>query len=101
MMIEFSIVPIGKGTSLSPVIARVMRIIIDSGIPYRANPMGTVMEGDWSRLMSIVQQCHEEAMKDADRVVTTIKIDDYKGKHERLEAKLGSVEKILGRPLNR
>jgi uncharacterized protein YqgV (UPF0045/DUF77 family) len=40
-------------------------------------------------------------MKDADRVVTTIKIDDYKGKGERLEKKLESVEQKLGQKLNR
>jgi uncharacterized protein YqgV (UPF0045/DUF77 family) len=40
-------------------------------------------------------------MKDAERVVTTIKIDDYKGKGDRLDTKLESVEQKLGKKLNR
>ena len=101
MMIEFSVVPLGKGASVSPVIARVMRIVMESRLPYKANPMGTVVEGEWEQLMPLIRRCHDEAMKDADRVVTTIKIDDYKGKGERLEKKLESVEQKLGVKLER
>jgi len=101
MMIEFSIVPLGTGASVSPVIAQVMKIIVESGVRYKANPMGTVIEGEWGRLIDLVKKCHDEAMKDADRVVTTVKIDDYKGKGDRLEEKLESVEQKLGRKLNR
>ncbi len=101
MMIEFSIVPLGKGASVSALIARVLKIVIDSGIAYKANPMGTVLEGDWDRLMGIIKKCHDEAMKDEVRVVTSIKIDDYKGKGDRLEKKLESVEQKLGSKLNR
>lgn len=101
MMVEFSVVPLGKGASVSPVIARVMKIVMDSGVQYKANPMGTVIEGEWGQLMDLIRNCHDEAMKDADRVVTSIKIDDYKGKGERLEKKLESVEQKLGVKLKR
>jgi uncharacterized protein (TIGR00106 family) len=101
MMVEFSVVPLGRGASVSPVIARVMRIVMESGVRYKANPMGTVIEGEWGKLMDLIKKCHDEAMKNADRVVTTIKIDDYKGKGDRLEKKLESVEQKLGQKLNR
>lgn len=101
MMVEFSVVPLGAGASVSPAIARVLRIVIDSGIPYKANPMGTVIEGEWDVVMDLVRKCHDEAMRDAERVVTSIKIDDYKGKGPRLEKKLESVEQKLGRKLDR
>jgi len=101
MMIEFSIVPLGKGSSVSPVIARVMKIVVESGVRYKANPMGTVIEGEWGRLIDLMKKCHDEALKDADRVLTTIKIDDYKGKEDRLEKKLESVEQKLGQKLHR
>jgi len=101
MMIEFSVVPLGKGASLSDVIARVLKLVIDSGVRYKANPMGTVIEGEWGQLMDLIKKCHDEAMKDGDRVVTSIKIDDYKGKSDRLDKKLESVEQKLGKKLNR
>lgn len=101
MMVEFSVVPLGIGASVSPVIARVMRIIMESGLPYKVNPMGTVIEGEWDELMMLVKECHAEAMRDAARVVTSIKIDDYKGKGLRLDQKVESVERKLGKKLNR
>jgi uncharacterized protein (TIGR00106 family) len=96
VLVEFSIVPLGKGASVSPAVARVLRIVAESGISYKANPMGTVIEGEWDKVMDLVKQCHQEVMKDADRAVTSIKIDDRKGKGERMEKKLGSVEEKLG-----
>jgi len=101
VMVEFSVVPIGQGVSLGPVIARVLKIVSESGVSYRANPMGTVLEGSWNDVMGIVKKCHDEVMKDAERAVTTIKIDDRKGADARIDNKLASVEKHLGKKLIR
>jgi uncharacterized protein (TIGR00106 family) len=101
MMVEFSIVPLVRSASVSDIIARVLKIVIDSGVRYKANPMGTVIEGEWDELMGLVKKCHDEAMREAERVVTSIKIDDYKGKGYRLEKKLESVEQKLGQKFNR
>jgi uncharacterized protein (TIGR00106 family) len=100
VMVEFSVVPVGKGASLSPVVARVLQIVAKSGVHYKANPMGTVLEGSWEEVMGVVKQCHDEVMKDAERAVTSIKIDDRKGKDARIEKKLASVEQKLGMKLN-
>jgi uncharacterized protein YqgV (UPF0045/DUF77 family) len=40
-------------------------------------------------------------MKDSERVLTSIKIDDRKGKEQRMENKLASVERKLGMKLNK
>ncbi len=101
MLVEFSVVPIGTGVSVSPQIARVLKIVAESGISYKANPMGTVLEGEWDTVMGIIKKCHAEVMKDAERAITSIKIDDRKGKEERLETKLESVEKRLGMKLKK
>jgi uncharacterized protein (TIGR00106 family) len=100
VMVEFSVVPVGKGVSLSPVIARVLQIVVKSGVRYKANPMGTVLEGSWEEVMGVIKKCHDEVMKDAERAVTSIKIDDRKGKDARIEKKLESVEQKLGMKLN-
>jgi uncharacterized protein (TIGR00106 family) len=101
MLVEFSVVPIGAGVSVSPQVARVLKVVAESGLPYKANAMGTVLEGEWDAVMSVVRKCHAEVMKDAERAITSIKIDDRKGKEERLEKKLESVEKKLGMKLKK
>jgi uncharacterized protein (TIGR00106 family) len=101
MLMEFSVVPIGVGVSISPQIARVLKIVAESGIPYKANPMGTVLEGEWDKAMDVVKKCHAEIMKDSERVLTTITIDDRKGKEQRMEKKLESIEQKLGMKLKK
>ncbi|MGE5172396.1 MAG: MTH1187 family thiamine-binding protein [Betaproteobacteria bacterium] len=99
MLVEFSVVPVGIGVSISPQIAKVLKIVAESGIQYKANPMGTVLEGDWDAVMTVVRKCHDAVMKDSERALTTITIDDRKGKEARIEKKLESVEQKLGMKL--
>ncbi len=101
ILAEFSVVPMGTGASISPQVARVLKIVMDSGIRYKVNPMGTVLEGDWDAVMSVVKKCHGELMKDNERVLTSITIDDRKGKEDRMEKKLESAEQKVGKKLNR
>jgi len=101
MLVEFSVVPVGTGVSISPQIAKVLKIVAESGVRYKANPMGTVLEGEWDKVMGVVKKCHNEVIKDAERVLTTITIDDRKGKEERIDKKIESVEQKLGMKLSK
>lgn len=101
VLAEFSVVPLGSGASISPQVARILRIVMDSGLQYKANPMGTVLEGEWDEVMSVIGKCHAEMRKENERVLTSITIDDRKGKGERIERKLESVEEKVGRKLSR
>lgn len=104
MLAELEIVPIGtKSPSLSSLLAEVAKLIDQSGLDYRVGPMGTVVEGDWDRIMVLAKQCHEAILKSADRVMTTIRIDDRKDKpgQGRITQKVQSLEAKAGKPLKR
>ncbi len=101
MLVEFSIVPVGTGESLSDKIANIVRTVESSGLPYRLNPMGTVIEGNWEEVMSIIRKCHDQVLDESPRVVTTIKIDDIPGKKEMITGKISSVERKLGKKVNK
>ena len=101
MLAEFSIVPIGAGSSIGDRLAEVLKIVDASGLPYKANPMGTVVEGEWDEIMKLVKRCHAVVMKSGERALTTISIDDRKGKPNRIDAKVKSVEKRIGKTLKK
>jgi uncharacterized protein (TIGR00106 family) len=101
MLVEFSIVPIGKGSSIGDEIAKVLKIVDQSGLPYKVNPMGTVVEGKWDEVMGLIKKCHNAVMRSGERVVTTISIDDRKRKPNRIEEKVRSVERRLGKTLKK
>jgi uncharacterized protein YqgV (UPF0045/DUF77 family) len=65
--------------------------------------MGTVVEGEWDRVMTLAKQCHQAVLASAARVVTTIRIDDRKDKPGpgRITQKVQSLEAKVGRPLRK
>jgi len=97
MIIELSIVPLGRGPSLSSDLAGILTLIDESGLPYKLTPMGTCIEGEWDQVMELVKRCHMKMTEIAPRTITTIKIDDYKGKKDQLHGKIESVERAAKR----
>ncbi len=68
---------------------------------YKVNPMGTVVEGEWNEIMELIKKCHATVMKTGERAVTKITIDDRKGKPDRIEEKVKSIERRIGKPLKK
>jgi uncharacterized protein (TIGR00106 family) len=95
MIAEFSIVPVGTGTSLSPFVAECLRIVKDSGLKHQLTPMGTVLEGDGEKVMATIMACHSRVLMMSDRVVTSINIDDRRDRPADMERKVRSVEERL------
>jgi len=101
VIIEFSVVPIGRGEELAGPVARILDLIDRSGLPYRLTAMGTLVEGDWDELMALVRRCHEDMRAESGRVYTHITIDDRPGASGRIAGKIRDVETLLGRPLKK
>jgi len=99
VLLEFSMSPLGKGESVSKYVSRSLDIIDKSGVDYRLNPMGTVLEGEWDDVLSVVKQCYERMKKDCPRISCVMKVDYRKGHKGRLAGKVASVEKQLKRKL--
>jgi len=99
MLLEFSMAPLSKGESVSEYVARSLDVFDRSGVPYQLNAMGTVLEGEWDQVIGVVGQCLERMSRDCDRITCTIKFDWRKGATGRLQSKIDSVEKRLGRKL--
>jgi uncharacterized protein (TIGR00106 family) len=97
-MIEVSIVPVGTPTpSVSQYVAGAIRILqSEPDINYTLTAMGTIIEGDLERLLTLAGRMHRSAF-DAGvmRVVTTIKIDERRDKPLTIDGKIEAVQKKL------
>lgn len=98
-LMEFSMIPLDKGASFSAYVARILEIVDRSGLEYRINPMGTVVEGEWEELLALLTQCFRTLEKDSDRISLQVKFDCRKGVTGALKSKIKSVEAKVGRPL--
>jgi len=101
MLIELSVLPLGRDTHLSDEIAEALKIIDDSGLPYQLTPSGTCIEGEWDEVMAVVRQCHERMLGISSHVVTTLRIEDDQGATDKLRRNIASVEEKAGRKLGR
>lgn len=99
MLAELSIIPIGNSAHLSGELAKVLKLVDESGLPYQLTPSGTCIEGDWNELLPLIRQCHERARKASPHIVTLIKLEDDEGEQHKLMRNVASVEEKIGHSL--
>jgi uncharacterized protein (TIGR00106 family) len=99
LLVEVSMSPFGKGESVGKYVARSLDIIDRSGLDYRLNPMGTVLEGEWDEIFAVIKRCYTRMRRDCNRISISIRADYRKGAKGRLTGKVRSVERRLKRRL--
>ncbi|HZZ30220.1 MAG TPA: MTH1187 family thiamine-binding protein [Pirellulales bacterium] len=101
VLLEFSVSPMGAGESVSPAVAKCLEIVEQSGLDYQLHAMGTLVEGDLNAVLDVLRRCVEIVAADHPRVSCTAKLDVRRGHSGRLQAKVASVERQLGRQLKK
>lgn len=99
VLLEFSMAPLEKGTSVGAYVARSLNIVHESGLDYRLHAMGTIVEGEMDEVLGVMRQCFEAMAADCDRITCTAKFDFRRGHSGRLNTKVSSVEEKLGHGL--
>jgi uncharacterized protein (TIGR00106 family) len=98
-LMEFSMIPLDKGASFSKYVAQILTIVDQSGLDYRLNPMGTVVEGEWGDLLKLLTRCFQALEKDSGRISLQAKFDYRQGPESRIDSKVRSVQAKTGLPI--
>jgi uncharacterized protein (TIGR00106 family) len=101
MLVELSIIPLGRGVHISDEIAEVLELVDASGLPYELTASGTCIEGEWEEVMALARRCHEQARARSSHVITTLEIEDDGEARDKLTRNVSSVEEKVGRRLGR
>lgn len=101
MVMELTIIPLGRGRSISGDIAELVRVIEGSGLDYRMTAFGTLVEGSWDQLVRLARECHLAVRNKSERVLTMIRIDDYGERVGEIEGAVKRVEQKLGRTVRK
>ena len=102
VLVEFSMFPTDKGESVSAYVSRIIKMIDESGIPYKLTPMGTVFETETiEEALEIIKKAYKQLEPDCNRVYSVVKFDIRKGKGNRLVQKIKSVEAKLGKEVSK
>ena len=101
LLAEISMWPMDKGQSVGEHVARVLDVIDQSGLPYKLGPLGTCVEGEVDQVLKLIADCYAVLESDSDRVMCNVKMDWRRGRSGRIEGKVQSVEKHIGRELRK
>lgn len=99
VIVDFCVIPLGAGLSLSPYIAECQRILIELGIKHELHAYGTNIEGEWETVMDAVKRCHLRIHEmGAPRISSTLKLGTRVDRVESIESKVESVKQQLQHP---
>lgn len=96
VIVDFSLVPIGVGVSLSRYVARCHQVLADTGLKTRLHSYGTNVEGEWEEVFGAIRRCHEEIhAMGAPRIGTSIRVGTRTDREQSMKDKINSVESKL------
>lgn len=96
VIVDFCLIPLGVGVSLSPYIAECQRIFKARGLRYNMHSYGTNIEGEWDEVFAAIEACHLKIHEmGAPRITSTIKLGTRIDKEQSAADKISSVEKLL------
>lgn len=96
VVVDFCLIPLGVGVSLSPYIAECQRVLKARGLHYEMHSYGTNIEGEWSAVFAAIEECHQRIHDmGAPRIASTIKLGTRIDKLQSMNDKVESVQKIL------
>jgi len=98
VIVDFCLVPLGVGVSVSKYIAECEIILKDAGLKTQLHAYGTNIEGEWDDVFAAIKLCHERVHEmGAPRITTTIKVGTRTDRVQTMDDKVKSVqEKLLG-----
>jgi uncharacterized protein (TIGR00106 family) len=99
ILVDFTVVPVGAGISLSRYIAACEETLAESGLIFELHANGTNVEGEWEDVFTAIRRCHEtlHAMG-VERIHTDIKLGTRTDRSQTMADKIASVqEKIAGK----
>jgi len=96
VIVDFCLVPLGVGVSVSKYIAECEKILTEAGLNTQMHAYGTNIEGEWDEVFSAIKHCHEyvHAMG-VPRITTTIKLGTRTDREQTMEDKIRSVQEKL------
>ncbi|MFP4370017.1 MAG: MTH1187 family thiamine-binding protein [Candidatus Kapaibacterium sp.] len=95
-LVEFSVIPVDNNdASMKSTIVSVAEQIKESGIPYKITDTSTIIEGDMSDCLNLINNTMVKLSDNHQRIYCDIKIDYHKGKKNRINRQSAVIEDIL------
>lgn len=96
VIVDFCLVPVGVGVSVSKYIAECEKIFNEAGLKTQLHAYGTNIEGEWEDVFGAIKHCHERVHEmGVLRISSTIKLGTRTDRVQTMEDKIRSVQEKL------
>ncbi len=96
VILEFTVIPLGVGVSLSQYVAACDKILKEAGLKHELHANGTNVEGEWETVFAAIKRCHETLHEmGVPRISTTIKVGTRTDRPQTMADKVQSVKAKL------
>ena len=93
-LVNFQIIPLGVGVSVSAYVAECERILSEAGLHYELHANGTNIEGEWDAVFAAVKLCHERVhAMGAPRIQSALAVGTRTDRDQSLADKVASVRR--------
>ncbi|MGO1320714.1 MAG: thiamine-binding protein [Galactobacter sp.] len=98
MIVAFSVSPSGldhPDGSVHDAVAAAVRVVRDSGLPFRTSSMFTEIEGEWDEVMDVVKHATFAVAEYGTRISLVLKADIRPGRTGELTGKIDRLQKAI------
>jgi len=93
VMVDFCLVPLGVGVSVSKYIVECEKIFNKKGLNTLLHGYGTNVEGEWDEVFSAIKECHEKIHQmGAPRITSSLRFGTRTDREQTIQDKIKSVE---------
>jgi uncharacterized protein (TIGR00106 family) len=98
-ILNFAIFPTDKGDKgSSEYVSKVLKMIDESGVSYKLNPMGTSIETEtFDEALAIVSRAYKILEPVSQRVYCAMTVDIRKNRTDGMSQKINSIENKIGK----
>lgn len=87
---------------MSSFVARAVKVIKDSGFPYKVSPMETTFETETlDEALLLIKKCFEVLEPDCKRIICNVKVDYRQGRTSGIIYKLKALEEKLSETIEK
>ena len=100
VLMEFSMFPLEGSGSKSAYVAKIVKLIQNSGYPYKLTPMSTVVETEtMNEALKLLEYSYVQ-LDECERVYACVKFDIRHNREDGMHQKIASIQEKLDEPVH-
>lgn len=100
VLMEYSMFPLEGEGSKSAYVAKIIKLVQNSGYPYKLTPMSTIVETEtMNEALKLLEYSYVQ-LEECERVYVCVKFDIRQNREDGMHQKIASIQEKLDEPVH-